>query len=94
VLGLAATGQASTLGGGVAVWGAPLERLTLIGDAQKNIYGNFSPALAAVVPLLGERRHGWSLGALGKFKVDGFASGPQRNEIESELELGALISFS
>lgn len=94
VLGLVAPGQASTLGGGATVWGAPLERLTLVGDAQRNIYGNFSPSLAAIVPLLGERHHGWSLGGLGKFKVDGFASGPEKNEIESELELGALISFA
>jgi hypothetical protein len=94
MLGLIARGQSSTLGGGASVWGAPLERLTLVGDAQKNIYGNFSPSIAAIVPLLGERHHGWSLGGLGKFKVDGFASGPQKDEIESELELGALISFA
>jgi hypothetical protein len=94
VLGLVAPGQSSTLGGGATVWGAPLERLTLVGDAQRNIYGNFSPSIAAIVPLLGERHHGWSLGGLGKFKVDGFASGPQKDEIESELELGALISFA
>lgn len=93
-LGLVAPGQSSTLGGGATVWGAPLERLTLVGDAQKNIYGNFSPSIAAIVPLLGERHHGWSLGGLGKFKVNGFASGPEKDEIESELELGALISFA
>jgi hypothetical protein len=93
-LGLMAPEQRTTLGGGVSVWGAPLERLTIIGDAQRNVYGNFSPSAAVVVPLLGERRHGWSLGGLGKFKIDGFASGPHRDEVESELELGALISLS
>jgi hypothetical protein len=38
--------------------------------------------------------HGWPLAGLGKFKVDGFASGPSKDEIESEIEIGALVSFS
>jgi hypothetical protein len=92
-LGLIAGGQAGTFGGGATVWGAPFERLTLIVDAQRNVWGNFSPSAAAVVHLLGDPRDGWSLGALGKFKIDGFASGPNKDEVESELELGALISF-
>jgi hypothetical protein len=93
-LGLMATDQKSTLGGGAMVWGAPVRRLTLIGDAQRNVFGNFSPSVAGIVQLLGERRQGWSLGGLGKFKVDGFASGPHKDEIESELEVGALISLA
>jgi hypothetical protein len=93
-LGLVAPDQKAALGGGATVWGAPLERLTLIGDAQRNVWGNFSPSIAAVVPLLGERNHGWSLGGLGKFKIDGFASGPNKDEIESELEIGALLAFA
>ncbi len=93
-LGLMAADQRTTLGGGAMVWGAPLKRLTLIGDAQRNIYGNFSPSAAVIGHLLGDRRHGWSLGALGKFKIDGFASGPHKDEVESELELGALISLA
>jgi hypothetical protein len=43
---------------------------------------------------LGEQNTGWSLGGLGKFKVDGFAGGPTRDEVESEVELGALLSFA
>jgi hypothetical protein len=94
VLGLAAPGQRSLLGGGASVWGAPMQRLTLIGDAQRNAWGNFSPSVAGTFHLLGERRQGWSLGGLGKLKVDGFASGPNKDELETELELGALISFA
>jgi len=93
-LTLLAAGQRGTLGGGVTVWGAPFTRLTLVADAQRNAWGNFSPSAAVIVNVLGDAREGWSLGALGKFKIDGFASGPHKDEIESEVELGALVSFN
>lgn len=93
-LGLFAPDQKATIGGGASAWGSPLTRLTLIGDAQRNMWGNFSPSIAGVVPLLGERNHGWSLGGLGKFKIDGFAAGPDKDEVESELEIGALLAFA
>ena len=35
-----------------------------------------------------------SLGALGRFKIDGFAGGPSRDEVESEAEIGALLSYA
>lgn len=92
-IGLAASGQDAVLGGGAAVWGAPVERLTLIGDASRNVWGNFSPSAAAVVRIAGNADRGFSFGALGKFKIDGFAAGPDHDEVESELELGALGSF-
>jgi hypothetical protein len=92
-LGLGASGQKGILGGGVTVWGAPMERLTLIGDAQRNVLGNFAPSVAAVFRLLGTPGDGWSLGALGKFKVDGFTGGPTKDEMESEIELGLLTSY-
>ena len=92
-LGLGATGQRGIVGGGISVWGSPIDRLTLIGDAQRNVFGNFSPSAAVVFRLLGTPGDGWSLGALGKFKVDGFAGGPTKNEIESEIELGLLASY-
>jgi hypothetical protein len=92
-LGLAAAGQDSVVGGGGAVWGSPIERLTLIVDGQRNLSREFSPSAAAIVRLYGNGREGFSLGALGKFKVDGFAEGPGRDEIESEVELGALASY-
>ena len=92
-LGLGASGQRGILGGGLTVWGSPMERLTLIGDAQRNVFGDFAPSAAVVFRLLGSPNDGWSLGALGKFKVDGFAGGPTKNEVESEMELGALVSF-
>ena len=93
-LGLVAARQDALLGGGGTIWGSPVDRLTLIGDGQRNMYGNFSPSAAAVFRILGDRADGWSLGALGKFKIDGFAAGPSHDEVETELELGALVSFA
>ena len=82
------------------MWGSPIDRLTLAGDAQRNVFGNFSPSFAAVVRLLGNSDEGWSLGALGKFKVEGFGrpggigTRPANpDEIESELETGLLLSY-
>ena len=92
-VGMVANGQRGTLGGGVTVWGSPIDRLTLIGDAHRNLYGDFSPSAAVVVRLFGSN-DGWSLGALGKFKVDGFAGGPERDEVESEIESGILLSYA
>lgn len=92
-LGLGASGQKGILGGGVTVWGSPMERLTLVGDAQRNVLGNFAPSAAIVFRLLGTPGDGWSLGALGKFKVDGFTGGPTKDEMESEIELGLLTSY-
>jgi hypothetical protein len=89
--GLAGNRRA-TAGGGGTVWGAPIERLTLVGDFSRDMFGNFAPSAAAIVPIAGDRARGWSLGALGKFKVEGFSMGPN-NEMESELEGGALLSF-
>ena len=93
-VGLAASGQDPVLGGGATVWGSPIDRLTLIGDASRNVWGNFAPSATVVGRLLGSRDKGWSLGALGKFKIDGFAAGPSGDEVESEMELGALVSFA
>lgn len=99
-LGVAGAGQKSILGGGVTVWGSPIDRLTLSADAQRNVFGNFAPSLAAVVRLLGKADEGWSLGALGKFKVEGFARPgglgtppAEADEIESEVETGLLLSY-
>ena len=92
-LGLAASGQRAIGGGGVSVWGSPIDRLTLVGDAQRNFFGNFSPSAAAVLRLYGTPGNGFSLGVLGKFKVDGFAGGPTHDEVEAEIELGFLASY-
>jgi hypothetical protein len=92
-LGLAASRQRATLGGGVTAWGSPIDRLTLVGDGARDIFGNFAPSAAAVVRLFGRPGDGFSLGALGKFKVDGFGVGPN-DEIESEVESGLLLSYA
>ncbi len=93
-LALVARDQDATLGGGARVWGSLMPRLTLLADAERNLWGNFSPSVAAVAHLLGAPGDGWALGALGKFKVDGFSGGRDGDEIESEIELGVLTSFA
>lgn len=80
-------------GGGATVWGSPVERLTLVADAQRDIFGNFAPSAAGIVRLYGKPNDGLSLGAIGKFKVDGFGVGPN-NEMESEIEGGMLLSYT
>lgn len=93
-LGIIAAGQDSIASGGGTVWGSPIDRLTLVVDARRNLSRNFSPSAAAIFRLIGDGREGLTFGALGKFKIDGFAAGPRNDEIESEVELGALFSYA
>jgi hypothetical protein len=93
-LGLAASGQDGVIGGGGSVWASPIDRLTIVVDGQRNVSRDFSPSAGAIVRLLGDGREGFTLGALGKFKIDGFGKGPDRDEVESELEIGGLVSFA
>jgi hypothetical protein len=76
-------------GGGARIWGSPINRLTLFGEAQRNTLGEFAPAGGAMVRLLGDRERGWSLAGLGLFRFKGGA-----NEVESELESGVLVGFN
>jgi len=90
-LGMAARDQDPVIGGGGAVWGSPVRRLTLIVDVHRNASRAFSPSAAAIVTMY--QNEGFTLGALGKFKIDGFAGGPDRDEGESEVEIGGLASY-
>ncbi|HEX8794728.1 MAG TPA: hypothetical protein VF765_27465 [Polyangiaceae bacterium] len=92
--GLGASKQNATGGGGVTAWGAPIDRLTLVADAPRDVYllGHFAPSFAAIVRLLGRANEGWSLGALAKYKVEGFGTDPG-GDLESELEGGLLLSY-
>jgi hypothetical protein len=92
-IGTVESRRSAQVGGGVTAWGSPIERLTLVGDAARDITGPFAPSFAGIFRLAGNGSDGWSLAALGKFKVDGFAEGPNR-EMESEVEVGALVSFA
>jgi hypothetical protein len=92
-LGLEAKGQRAIAGGGGTVWGSPVDRLTLVGDGARDQFGNFAPSAAAMVRLLGDPAQGFTLSALGKFKIEGFGVGPN-DELESEVELGMLLSYA
>jgi hypothetical protein len=90
-LGLTAPGQRAIAGGGATVWGSPVDRLTLVGDGARDMFGNVSPSAAVIVRIAGKAGDGWSVGALGKFKIEGFGTGPN-GETESEIESGLLVS--
>jgi hypothetical protein len=93
-LALDASGQDAVLGGGVTVWGSPVDRLTLIADAPRDISGRFTPSVAVTGRILGKPERGWTFGLLGKWKAEGFGVGPHGDEIESELEGGLLLSLN
>jgi len=92
--GLGASRQSATAGGGVTAWGAPVDRLTLVVDVPRDVYllGHFAPSLAAIVRLAGKANEGWSLGAIAKYKVEGFGTDPN-GDFESEIEGGLLLSY-
>lgn len=90
---VAVGGRKRTIGGGMTGWWAPIDRLTLFADAQRDVFGHFAPSLAAITRVAGEPNDGWSLGLLGKFKVEGFGIGPN-HETESEIEAGAVVSYA
>jgi hypothetical protein len=73
------------LGGGFRVWGSPIDRLTLIGEALRRDNGEMAPALTLQVRFW--ENESFALGALGRLKSEGFA------EIEGEVELGLLGSY-
>jgi len=73
---------------------SPVHRLTIIVDGQRNLAQTFSPSAAGMFRLLGTGTDDVTIAALGKFKVDGFAGGPSHDEVESEIELGALLSYA
>jgi len=75
----------SQLGGGLRLWATPLDGFILLAEAQRRANGELAPALAAQVRFWHDER--WAIGALGRFKSEGFA------EIEGELELGLLGSY-
>lgn len=89
--GTTATGGSGFAGGGT-VWGSPIDRLTVVADAQRDVTAQFAPSVAALVRILGNGARGWSLAALVKYKVDGFARGPNK-EFESEAETGAVVGY-
>jgi hypothetical protein len=93
-LGLVGPGQRPTAGGGVTLWGSPIDRLTLVVDAPRDVYflDHFAPSAAAIVRLLGKPGEGFSLGLLGKYKVEGFGTDPDGNT-EHEVESGLLLSY-
>ena len=86
-------GQRSFLGGGGSIWVSPIDRLTVIADGSRDFSGNFAPSAAGVVRVLGVPGDGFTLGALAKFKVEGFGTGPG-GETESEIESGILLSYA
>ena len=80
-----AVSKDTQLGGGMRLWGSPIESLTLLAEAQRRDNGEFAPSLALQVRFWQDER--WAVGALARFRSEGFA------EIGGELELGLLGSY-
>jgi hypothetical protein len=74
-------------GGGLTLYGSPLNRLTLLGTAERRPNGEFAPSASLAVRILGSVEDGWALGAMGTYKAEGF------DQLEGELEFGALFSL-
>jgi hypothetical protein len=93
--GLAGGQQKATGGGGVIGWGSPIDRLTVIVDAPRDVYlqGHFAPSAAAIVRLFGTPGRGFAFSGLAKYKVEGFGTDPN-GDTESEIEGGLLLSYA
>ncbi|MEO8548809.1 MAG: hypothetical protein ABI678_02505 [Kofleriaceae bacterium] len=83
--------QESFLAGGGAIWASPIDRVTFVADASRNLTGNFTPSVAGIVRLVGPSSDGLTFGVLGKLKVEGFGAAPG-GEMEAEAEVGLLLS--
>jgi hypothetical protein len=77
------------LGGGLRIWGSPVDRLLFVLDAQRNDETDkFAPAITAQVRILGSEKDGWAFGALTRYKAEGFA------DLGGEMEAGLLGSIN
>jgi hypothetical protein len=81
-------GTGTDFSGGFRLWGGFLDRMVAQGEAAKNSKGKFAPSVAIAVRVLGDRAKGWALGALGRYRTEGFST------IEGEIEGGLLGSFA
>ncbi len=79
-------GGDNQFGGGARVWGSPVEGLTLLAEGSRRDNGELAPSVTGQFRLL--ESGPWSLGALGRYKAEGFA------EVEGEVEAGLLGSLS
>jgi hypothetical protein len=74
--------------GGLRIWGSFLDRLTVQGDVVNRDSGRFRPSLAVVGRILGDRRRGWGLALLSRYRTEGLTT------FEGEIEAGLLGSFA
>ena len=76
----------SRFGGGLRLWGAPIDRVTLLAEGSQRDNGEPAPSVTLQVRIL--ESQAWALGALSRYKAEGFA------EIEGEIEAGLLGSYA
>jgi hypothetical protein len=79
-----------SFGGGIRLWWSPIDRLTLYADAERREAGEraFAPSASVQVRILGDRKAGWALSALARYKAEAFA------ELGGEAEFAALASYT
>jgi hypothetical protein len=84
------TGNASgrEVQGSLTVFGAPVDRFTLLGTAERRGDGTYAPSAGVIFRVLGSRTLGWALGLGAKYRTEGFA------KIDGEVELGAFASYA
>jgi hypothetical protein len=82
------TGRGSEFQGGMTIFGAPIDRLTLFGTGERRFDGTYAPSAGIIVRLFGSRVEGWALSIGGKYKADGFA------DVGGETELGFFGSYA
>jgi hypothetical protein len=74
--------------GGARIFGAPVDRLSLVLEADRRVSGDFAPAASLLVRIAGDRPRGWAFSGLASYRAEGFA------EIAGELELAAAFSYA
>ena len=77
-------------GGGLRLWWSPIDRLTLLVDAERREGGEqeFAPSASVAFRILGDRKVGWALAAMARYKAEAFA------ELAGEAEFAVMGSYA
>lgn len=81
------SGDSTQPGGGGRIWGSPVDRLTIVLEANRRFRREIAPSATVQVRIAGDQKRGWGFGASVSYKAEGFA------ELEGEIEGALLFSF-
>jgi hypothetical protein len=74
--------------GGAMIFGAPVDRVTLLATTERRANDRYAPSGTVFVRFLGDRERGFALGALARYKLEGF------DEAGGEVEGGVAASYA